>query len=113
MVLLLLAAVTGWPGSQGQPLAGSLILNVVPWASVASITRIDTVEALLIEQDLTTPCVVPMPPGRYRVRVSNPYLQGSLEFEVSITAGKASVIHRKLPTFDLEQALSAAVEPEL
>jgi len=113
VVLLLLAAVTGWPGSQGQPLAGSLILNVVPWAYVDSITRVDTVEAILIEEDLATPCVVSMPPGQYRVRVSNPYLQGSLEFEVSITAGKASVIHRKLPTFDLEQALSAAVEPEL
>ena len=113
VVLLLLAAVTGWTGSQGQPLAGSLILNVVPWAYVDSITRVDTVEAILIEEDLATPCVVSMPPGQYRVRVSNPYLQGSLEFEVSITAGKASVIHRKLPTFDLEQALSAAVEPEL
>lgn len=113
LVLLLLAAVTGWPGNQGEPLAGSLILNIVPWASVDSITRVDTVEAILIEQDLTTPCVVSMPPGKYRVRVSNPYFQGSLEFEVSITAGKTSVIHKTLPTFDLEQALSAAVEPGL
>ena len=91
-------------------MAGSLILDIVPWASVDSITRIDTVEAILIEQNLTTPCVVPMPPGKYRVRVSNPYLQGSLEFEVSITAGQASVIHKTLPTFDLEQALSPAIE---
>ena len=110
VVLLLLAAVTGWPGNQGEPLAGSLILNVVPWANVESITRIDAVGAILIEQDLTTPCVVSMPPGQYRVRVSNPYFQGSLEFEVNITAGEASVIHKKLPTFDLEQALSATLE---
>ncbi len=88
VVLLLLAAVTGWSGNQGQPLvAGSLILNIVPWANVDSITRVDTVEAIPIEEDLTTPCVVSMPPGQYRVRVSNPYFQGSLEFEVSITAG--------------------------
>jgi serine/threonine protein kinase len=113
VVLLLLAAVTGWPGHQGEPMAGSLILNVVPWANVDSITRVDTVEAILIEQDLITPCVVTMPPGRYRVQVSNPYFQGSLEFEVSITAGEPSVIHKQLPTFDLEQALSAAVEPGL
>jgi len=113
VVLLLLAAVTGWPGNKGEPMAGSLILDIVPWASVDSITRIDTVEALLIEQDLTTPCVVPMPPGRYRVRVSNPYLQGSLEFEVSITAGQPSVIHKTLATFDLEQALSPAIESGL
>ena len=111
VVLLLLAAVTGWPGHQGQPPAGSLILNIVPWANVDSISRIDTVEAILIEQDLTTPCVVPMPPGKYRVRVSNPYFQGSLEFEVNITAGETSVIHKTLPTFDLEQALSASLEP--
>ena len=113
VVLLLLAAVTGWPGNQGEPMAGSLILNIVPWARVDSITRVDTADPLLIEQDLTTPCVVPMPPGKYRVRVSNPYFQGSLEFEVSITAGKTSEIHKTLPTFDVEQALSAAVEPGL
>ena len=113
VVLLLLAAVTGWPGNQGEPMAGSLILNIVPWASVDSITRVDTADALLIEQDLTTPCVVPMPLGKYRVQVSNPYFQGSLEFEVSITAGKTSVIHKTLPTFDVEQALSIAVEPGL
>jgi serine/threonine-protein kinase len=117
VVLLLLAAVTGWPGNQAEmasePLAGSLILNIVPWANVDSITRIDTVEAILVEQDLTTPCVVPIPPGKYRIQVSNPYFQGSLEFEVNITAGEPSVIHKKLPTFDLEQALSAAVEPGL
>ncbi len=114
VVLLLLAAVTGWPGNQGQPLvAGSLILNIVPWANVDSIIRVDTTEMILVEQDLTTPCVVSMPPGQYRVQVSNPHLQGSLEFEVSITAGKASVIHKKLPTFDLEQALSVALEPGL
>ena len=113
VVLLLLAAVTGWPGDQGEPMAGSLILNIVPWASVDSITRVDTAEVLLIEQDLTTPCVVSMPPGKYRVRVSNPYFQGSLEFEVSIAANKTSVIHKTLPTFDVEQALSAAVKPGL
>ncbi len=94
-------------------MAGSLILNIVPWASVDSITRVDTVEEILIEQDLTTPCVVSIPPGQYRSRVSNPYFQGSLEFEVSITSGKASVIHKKFPTFNLEQALSAAVDPGL
>jgi hypothetical protein len=119
VVLLLLAMVTGWPGKQEQqqqpqpPLAGSLILNVVPWANVDSITRVDTVEAVLIEQDLTTPCVVSVPPGQYRVQVSNPYFQGSLEFEVSITAGESSVIHKTLPTFDPEQALSAAIESGL
>ncbi len=117
VVLLLLAAVTGWPGNRAEtalePLAGSLILNIVPWANVDSITRIDTVEAILIEQDLTTPCVVPMPPGEYRIQVSNPYFQGSLEFEVHIVAGEPSVIHKTLPTFDLEQALSAAVAPGL
>ena len=113
VVLLLLAAVTGWPGNQAEPLAGSLILNIVPWANVDSITRVDTVEESLIEQDLTTPCVVSMPPGQYRIQVSNPYFQGSLEFEVSIVAGKSSVIHKKLPTFDLEQALSTVIEPGL
>jgi len=117
VVLLLLAAITGWPGNQAEmalePLAGSLILNVVPWAKVDSITRVDTVEAILIDQDLTTPCVVSMPPGQYRVRVSNPYFQGSLEFEVSIVAGEPSVIHKTLPTFDLEQALSTVIAPGL
>ena len=113
----MLAAVTGWPGNQAEtalePLAGSLILNIVPWANVDSITRVDTVEAILIDHGLTTPCVLSIPPGQYRVQVSNPYFQGSLEFEVSIVSGEPSVIHKQLPTFDLEQALSSAVEPGL
>ena len=96
-----------------EPLAGSLILNIVPWANVDSITRVDTVEAILIDHGLTTPCVLSIPPGQYRVQVSNPYFQGSLEFEVSIVSGEPSVIHKQLPTFDLEQALSSAVEPGL
>ena len=87
-----------------------MILNVAPWANVDSIIRVDSDQEISIDQGLSTPCVVQMPPGRYRIRVSNPHFNGPLEFEVSIVAGESSVVHKKLPNFDLEEAFSALVE---
>ncbi len=119
MLFLVLAVVIGWSGGgpsentldpSAESLSGSLILNVAPWANVDSIIRVDSVQAISIDQDLRTPCVVQMPPGRYRVRVSNPHFKGPLEFEVSIVAGESSVVHTKLPDFDLEETFSAVVE---
>ena len=85
-------------------------MNVAPWANVDSMTRVDNDQAISIAQDLSTPCVVQLPPGRYRVRVSNPHFNGPLEFEVRIVAGESSVVHKKLPDFDLEETFSAVVE---
>lgn len=87
---------------------GSLILSVAPWANVQSITNTDTNEAISVE-GLVTPCVVPVPPGEYRVRVSNPSFETPLEFEVSVLPGQASRVHKKLPDFDLEAELSVAI----
>ncbi len=119
MLLLVLAVVIAWAGGDqserildpsSESPSGSLILNVAPWATVDSITRVDNDQAISIEQDLNTPCVVQLPPGRYRVRVSNPHFNGPLEFEVRIVAGESSVVHKKLPDFDLEETFSAVVE---
>ena len=85
---------------------GSLILNVTPWASVDSITSVDSGETLQIEEELITPCVVPLPPGAYRVRVSNPYF-GPLEFEVNVSEGESSLVNQQLPDFNLEEEISA------
>ncbi|MCZ6876604.1 MAG: protein kinase [Acidobacteria bacterium] len=119
MLLLVLAVVIAWAGGDpserildpsAESPSGSMILNVAPWANVDSIIRLDNDQAISIDQDLSTPCVVHMPPGKYRVRVSNPHFNGPLEFEVSIVAGESSVVHKKLPNFDLEEAFSAVVE---
>ncbi|MFQ5930178.1 MAG: protein kinase [Acidobacteriota bacterium] len=118
VVLLVLVVVIWWAGgdqpeSELKPLPeirmGSLILNVAPWANVESIRRLNSVYAISIDQDLSTPCVVPMPGGRYRVRVSNPHFNETLEFEVTIVPGQPSVVHKKLPAFDLEEELSSAI----
>ncbi len=85
---------------------GSLVLNVTPWASVDSITSVDSGEAVPIDGTLTTPCVVPLPPGAYRVRVSNPYF-GSLEIEVSVNEGESSLVSQQLPDFNVEEEISA------
>ena len=85
---------------------GSLVLNVTPWASVDSITSVDSGEALPLDEELVTPCVVPLPPGAYRVRVSNPYF-GPLEFEVRVNEGESSLVSQQLPDFNVEEELSA------
>ncbi len=119
MLLLVLAVVIAWTGGDqserildpsAESPSGSLIQNVAPWANVDSITRLDSDQAISIDQNLSTPCVVQMPPGRYRVRVSNPHFNGTLEFEVNIVAGESSVVHQKLPDFDLEETFSTVVE---
>lgn len=108
-VVLVLAALGVW---WSVPLAdadtGELILNVSPWARVDSIVEAGTAQPVSIDENLSTPCVVPLPPGVYEVRVSNPHLSDSLEFEVLISAGQPSLIFEKLPDFDLESELAAA-----
>jgi serine/threonine protein kinase len=98
--------VLNWDMSLAIYSPGSLVLNVAPWASVDSITSVDSGEILPIEEGLLTPCVVPLPPGAYQVRVSNPYF-GSLELEVSVSEGEFSVVSQLLPDFDVEEELSA------
>lgn len=90
---------------------GSLVLNVTPWASVDSITSVDSGETLPIEEELITPCVVSLPPGAYRVRVSNPYF-GPLEFEVRVSEGESSVVTQQLPDFNLDEEISALFETQ-
>lgn len=111
VVLLVLAVGMWWNGSLSWlGNRGSLILNVAPWARVDSIIRADSGEPISVEENLTTPCVVSLPPGRYRVRVSNPYFNEPLEFEVSVTAGEPSRVYKQLPDFDPEKELSEAIE---
>ncbi|MEE8350292.1 MAG: serine/threonine-protein kinase [Acidobacteriota bacterium] len=88
---------------------GSLVLNVTPWAKVDSITSVDSGEAVLIDGDLTTPCVVPLPPGAYLVRVSNPYF-GPLEFEVNVAEDEAARVNQKIPDFNVEEEILAIFE---
>ena len=108
-VVLVLAALGVWWGvSLSDADTGELILNVSPWARVDSIVQAGTANPVSIDENLSTPCVVPLPPGVYRVRVSNPHFSDSLEFEVAISAGQPSLIYEKLSDFDLESELSAA-----
>ena len=108
VVLVLAALGVWWSVSQSDVDTGELILNVSPWARVDSIVQAGTAQPVSIDENLSTPCVVPLPPGVYKVRVSNPHVRDSLEFEVSISAGQPSLIYEKLSDFDLESELSAA-----
>ncbi|MEE8162140.1 MAG: hypothetical protein V3T61_10940, partial [Acidobacteriota bacterium] len=108
-VVLVIAGLGVWwsvPLSDAD--TGELILNVSPWARVDSIVQAGTAQPVSIDENLSTPCVVPLPPGVYKIRVSNPHFSDSLEFEVSISTGQPSLVYKKLSDFDLESELSAA-----
>ncbi|MCH8820398.1 MAG: PEGA domain-containing protein, partial [Acidobacteria bacterium] len=105
-VVIAVILVLNWNVSLPIYSPGSLVLNVTPWANVDSITSVDSGEKLPIGEGLITPCVVQLPPGAYRVRVSNPYF-GSLEFEVSVSEGEPTLMSQQLPDFKLEEEISA------
>lgn len=105
-VVIAVILVLNWNVSLPIYSPGSLVLNVTPWANVDSITSVDSGEKLPIGEGLITPCVVQLPPGAYRVRVSNPYF-GSLEFEVGVSEGEPTLMSQQLPDFKLEEEISA------
>ncbi len=82
---------------------GTLQLNISPWANVDSITQLP--DGKTMQKDCpVTPCVVALPPGKYRVRVSNPYFK-RLEFEVTVAAGQHQQVHRLLPDFSPDREI--------
>jgi len=111
VILAVLAGAALWWSGGLLSLGGgsSLVLDVAPWARIESITEMGSGRSIPLEEGLTTPCVVPLAPGRYQVTASNPHFGGPFEFEVSIAPGETSVVHQTMPEFDLEEEVTAAV----
>jgi len=110
VVLVVVAAALWRSGPPSLGGEGSLSLDVSPWAQIESITDIESGRTIPIEAGLTTPCVVPLAPGRYQVRVSNPFFGGPLEFEVGVSKSGTSHVHQTLPGFNLEREVLDAID---
>ena len=110
LVAVLAAGLLWLPGMLSQMTTGSLVLNVAPWAQVDSIMRVDSGELVPILDGLSTPCTVSLEPGTYKVQLSNPNLNDSLELDVTIDAGNQAIIRTELPSFDLDTEISSTVK---
>ena len=110
LVAVLAAGLLWLPGMLSQMTTGSLVLNVAPWAQVDSIMRVDSGELVPILDGLSTPCAVSLEPGTYKVQLSNPNLNDSLELDVTIDAGNQAIIRTELPSFDLDTEISSTVK---
>ena len=75
----------------GPPPAGAIVVDAAPWATVTSI-QTDGGDAMSIPTPASTPLVLTLPEGTYRVALAGP-AGGSQSQEVTITivAGQTSV----------------------
>ncbi len=113
LLIIVLAAIL-WPTVEPTPAPpppspSRLVLNVSPWAEVEAITRLEDNQPVdLPSGDRSTPYVLSLPAGSYRVRVLNPALP-PYEFEVEVMAGQTTPVHRDLPGFDRQGAITEAL----
>ena len=82
------------PGSAAAPSTGSLRLFATPFARVVSVTEAATGRALPLAADASTPALLErIAPGRYRVLLSCPALDGkTAEREVTVLPGETSSV---------------------
>ncbi len=87
---------------QSRPVAppplGNLTLSIMPWATIEWIENIDTGERS--PSGVTTPVQLELPAGRYRLRVSSPYVGEPLELETIVRGRQTTILRRTLTGFD-------------
>jgi hypothetical protein len=80
------------------PPAGSLAVLVMPWADIEWIENLDSGER--VEDGRAAPARLALSPGRYRLRLVNPYAAGPLEVDAVVKPGELSTLRATLPGFD-------------
>jgi hypothetical protein len=113
VVILAVALTIFWPdaGPVAPVVAESqMALNVSPWANVESIQSLDNNQEEQLSRQMVTPCVVSLPPGRYLIRVQNPFYETPMEFEVDLQAGQTHEVFKQLPGVDLESEIDNLLE---
>jgi hypothetical protein len=90
-------------GQVGPP--GTAVLKVTPWSVIESITSVADGSDVKPATDLTTPCVVTLPPGEYKVRARNAAVGQAFEFTITVEAGKTVEALQRLPGFNLDAEL--------
>jgi serine/threonine protein kinase len=80
------------PAPAGALPAGELQVLAMPYAHVVSIRDLLTGRDVPVEASLTTPCVVPLEQGRYRVTLSCPQLGRTVEREVQVVSALPTLL---------------------
>jgi hypothetical protein len=86
------------PAAPAPVVAGTstVMFDILPWARIESIVRADGKEAAT---GLTTPCLVSLEPGQYRVRARNPFFPDALEFDLQVVE-RYQEVRRTLPAYE-------------
>jgi serine/threonine-protein kinase len=81
--------------ARAAPLAlppGELQVLAMPYARVLSIRDLATGKDVSVAENLTTPCVLPLAPGRYRVALSCPELGRTVEREIQVASAAPTLL---------------------
>jgi serine/threonine-protein kinase len=78
--------------------AGQLLINALPWGAVTSVTDAAGTERLSAAGE--TPLMLSLPPGSYKVRLSNPNSQRAVVLDATVTANMLSRCEAQLDRVD-------------
>jgi hypothetical protein len=65
---------------------GTLLVDAMPWARVASITDLSTNQKIPLAEGLTTPALLEVPPGRYSVELVEGSSGSARSVEMTVVA---------------------------
>ncbi len=90
--------------------AGTLVLDLAPWASVDSLVR-SADGAEVLGGAAWTPLTLDLSAGEYLVKASNPELGSNLEFSLRVESGVVTREERPMPGFELDSELDSLFGP--
>ncbi len=89
------------PVDTPEPIAagkGEIFLNVVPWATIESITDESNINIEVAQAN--APCRLRLPAGKYRIVLSNPELNQKKEVELAVEDGATNTYNLNLTEWD-------------
>lgn len=90
------------PPPPAPPGMAPVSIDASPWARV-TVTPVDGGDPITC----VTPCSLQLPDGDYTVALENSALSEPLQDRISVAAGRAVVLRRTLPGFDVDEAVSS------
>ena len=93
-----------WPSPPVPSADGILIVDALPWGNLREIVDLDRSAPVPLSEKPTTPYRLSLPPGRYRVTVSNPDF-GEVSVETEVRDSEVRNLGVRLPQFDVENLL--------
>jgi serine/threonine protein kinase len=92
------------PPTPVAPADGTLVVDALPWGHLREVVDLDRSAQVPVSKEATTPVRLSLPPGRYRVTVSNPDF-GEASVETDVHDGEVRTLGVQLPRFDVEKLL--------